>query len=178
MKLLSIIDEDIVNYKKISMYVAFPFCSLKCDIDSGCDVCQNSKLTKETAINVSGDDIVKRYLDNKLTHAIVLGGLEPFDSPFDLIAFVYAVRNKYECDDDIVIYTGYTEEELEGTHIYSYPSGVLQSVATDIYRQLKGYKNIIVKFGRFIPNDSPHFDEVLGVNLASSNQYAKEISQD
>ena len=33
--------------------------------------------------------------------------------------------------------------------------------------------NIIVKFGRFIP-DSPHiFDTVLGVTLASNNQYAK-----
>ena len=38
------------------------------------------------------------------------------------------------------------------------------------------YSNIIIKFGRFIPNREPHFDEVLGVNLASNNQYAKRIS--
>ena len=41
---------------------------------------------------------------------------------------------------------------------------------------LKSYKNIIIKFGRFIPNDKPHRDTILGVNLASSNQYAKKIS--
>ena len=175
MRLLNVIDEDVVNYKKISMYVAFPFCSMKCNIDSGCDVCQNSSLSELTALNTSGDELVQRYLSNPISHAIVLGGLEPFDSPFDLIAFVYAVRNKSGCDDDIVIYTGYTEEELDGTHVYSYPNGVLQSVAEDVYKQLKSYKNIIVKFGRFVPNDEPHYDEVLGVNLASNNQYAKRI---
>lgn len=38
------------------------------------------------------------------------------------------------------------------------------------------WKNIIVKFGRFIPNQHPHYDEVLGINLASDNQYAEKIS--
>ena len=38
--------------------------------------------------------------------------------------------------------------------------------------------NIIVKFGRFIPN-SPHiYDTLLGVELASNNQYAKIITGD
>ena len=37
-------------------------------------------------------------------------------------------------------------------------------------------KNIVVKFGRFLYNDKPIFDDVLGVTLASSNQYAERIS--
>jgi len=38
---------------------------------------------------------------------------------------------------------------------------------------LSRYKNVIVKFGRFIPNQEKHYDEILGVELASPNQYAK-----
>lgn len=178
MKILSIIDEDIVNYKKTSMFIAFPVCSMKCNIDCDEIVCQNSLLMDKmqtTSINIDRDELIKRYLQNPITSAIVFGGLEPFDSPFDLIAFVDELRHKYKCNDDIVIYTGYTEEELEGTAEYSYPSGVLQGVAVDIFKNLKGYENIVVKFGRFRPNNEPHYDEVLGINLASNNQYAKRI---
>ena len=34
-----IIDEDFVNYKKPSMYIAMPNCSFKCDKDCGRAVC-------------------------------------------------------------------------------------------------------------------------------------------
>ena len=61
--------------------------------------------------------------------------------------------------DDIVIYTGYKEEEIKNQLQY-----------------LRAYRNIIVKFGRFIPNQQPHYDDVLGVMLASDNQYAERIS--
>ena len=50
---------------------------------------------------------------------------------------------------------------------------------TKIYDKLtllSQYKNLIMKFGRFIPNQKPHYDEILGVNLASNNQYARRIS--
>ena len=53
----------------------------------------------------------------------------------------------------------------------------------DIYADKNGhieylsqFKNIIIKYGRFIPNHKPHNDEVLGINLASDNQYAERIS--
>ena len=42
--------------------------------------------------------------------------------------------------------------------------------------KLKAFPNIIVKFGRYIPNHEKHFDEVLGIYLASDNQYAERIS--
>ena len=35
------------------------------------------------------------------------------------------------------------------------------------------YGNIIVKYGRYVPNQKPHYDELLGILLASDNQYAK-----
>ena len=38
------------------------------------------------------------------------------------------------------------------------------------------YDNIVVKFGRFRPNQDPHYDNVLGVKLASNNQYAKKYN--
>ena len=41
--------------------------------------------------------------------------------------------------------------------------------------RLSKFANVIIKFGRFIPNQKPHFDEVLGVELASPNQYAVEL---
>ncbi len=178
MRLLNVIDEDIVNYKKISMYIAFPNCSMKCNIDAGKNICQNSELLKSEVLNISGDELIKRYLGNRLSHAIVLGGLEPLDSYFDIVPFVAALRTKYDCDDDIVVYTGYTEDELEGRTIfeYEYKDNIsLQPIVMNVYSELKKYKNVIVKFGRYKEGDKPHFDEVLGVNLASSNQYAKFV---
>ena len=65
---------------------------------------------------------------------------------------------KYYCDDDIVIYTGYTEEEANNFQLF---------------KDLLELGNVVIKYGRFRPNQISHYDEVLGVNLASDNQYAK-----
>lgn len=157
MLIKSIIDEDFVNYKKASMYIAFPFCSFKCEKECGIKCCQNSPLALAKNIDVSFESLVKRYLENPITHAIVLAGLEPLDSFDDVLELVKLFREK--TDDDIVIYTGYNENEIL-KHIYI----------------LSDYKNIIIKFGRYKPNDISRFDKVLGVRLASSNQYAKLIS--
>ena len=162
MKIKGLIDEDIVNYKKCSMFVAFPYCSFKC----GKDLCQNSELALAPIIEIKPEEICERYVNNPLTSALVFGGLEPFDSPFELMGLIDMIRHKYECADDIVIYTGYTEKEF-------YSSSQLFIV----YQNISKYNNIIIKFGRYVPNQKSHFDEVLGVNLASSNQYAKKISR-
>ena len=173
MKIKGIIDEDFVNYKKPSMYIAFPTCSFKCDKYNQCEVCQNSSLAEEHDIEISKEAIIERYLSNPITKAFVLSGLEPFDSILDLLAFVNAVRIDYNCHDDIVIYTGYTEEELASGQY----DGGTPSLLADYYTYLCSmYDHIIIKFGRFIMDDQPHYDEVLGVSLASHNQYAKEVS--
>lgn len=156
MKLKGINDYDICNYKKPAMFLIFPYCSFKCDKECGVNVCQNSALAREPIIEIRVADIIHRYLDNPLTHAVVCGGLEPFDSAQDLTLFITYFR--MHSKDPIIIYTGYKEEEL-----------------TEQIKFLQNFDNIIVKFGRFIPN-SPHiYDAILGVELASDNQYAKHI---
>ena len=151
-----VIDEDFVNYKVPSMSVVFPYCTFKCDKECGMSVCQNSSLAKADVIDVSIDALVKRYLRNPITKAIVLNGLEPFDSFEDVFKFIERIREFRK--DDIVIYTGYNENEV-----------------ADYVNRLKNFGNIIIKFGRFVPNNQSHFDDVLGVYLASDNQYAKKI---
>ena len=80
-----------------------------------------------------------------------------FDDIDELMAFICEFRNR--CNDDIVIYTGYYEDEIR-----SY----INKLKTD-------FKNIVVKFGRYIPDQQPHYDEVLGVYLASDNQKGVHI---
>lgn len=156
MILRGLVDYDICNYRRPSMFLIFPTCSFKCDKECGKPICQNSALAHEPQIEIETLKVIQQYLANPLTHAVVCGGLEPFDSKDDLYQFITLFRGFSK--DPIIIYTGYTEEELENE-----------------FSLLKKFGNIIVKFGRFIP-DSPHiFDTVLGVELASNNQYAKEL---
>lgn len=158
MILKGIIDTDTINYKKISMVLEFPFCDFKCDKECGQQVCQNCTLATAPSINVSPKYIVNKYINNPLTEAVCMQGLEPFDSWESLVTIIGYIRTMSQ--DDIVIYTGYNKEEI-----------------TDKVEKLQmHYKNIIIKFGRYIPGQKPHYDEVLGVKLASDNQYAERIS--
>ena len=158
MNLKGLIDTDLVNYKKPSMTLIFPICkNFKCDRECGKQVCQNSALASAPDINVDIKKIINQYLHNPMTEAIICQGLEPFDSMSDLCSFISIFRSV--SDDDIVIYTGYNEWEID--------------YEIDI---LRIFPNIIVKFGRYIPNQNSHYDEILGVNLASDNQYAERIS--
>ena len=151
-------DEDFINYKKPSMIVAFPSCTFKCEQECGQKLCQNSNLANSPDIEISPTAIVDRYLKNPITKAIVFAGLEPMDSWEDLVALVKEFRK--HTVDDIVIYTGYRIDEI----------------CAKTYYLGNMFNNIVVKFGRFVPNNAPHFDSILGVNLASPNQYAVRIS--
>ena len=150
-------DEDFTSYKKPSMVIGFPSCTFKCEGECGQKMCQNSALATAPDIYIDRRDIVNRYLTNPITKAVIMAGLEPFDSWENLSDLIIEFRQ--HTDDDIVIYTGYKKEEI--------------SYAAD---WLHLFPNIIVKFGRFIPNQQPHYDEVLGVKLASDNQYAERVS--
>ena len=154
-----IIDEDFVNYKKPSMFIAFPSCTWKCEKECGKRVCQNSALATAPNIEVLPDEIAVRYVDNSLTKAIVIAGLEPLDNYEELVELIHIIRIKHKCDDDIVVYTGYNRAEIE------------QKLSI-----IKKFKNIIIKFGRYIPDQNSHYDDTLGVTLASDNQYAERIS--
>ena len=160
MKLKGIIEEDFVQYKKPSMFLIFPKCSFKCDKECGRPICQNGALANSEEIEIDiKQDIIWKYMDNPITEAIVCGGLEPFDSWEDLKCLIMNLR--YYTPDDIVIYTGYREYEVSREKI----------------DWLDLYGNIIIKFGRFIPNQPSRYDEILGVNLASNNQYAKRLKE-
>ena len=159
-KLKGIIDEDFINYKEPCMTLEFPKCEcFKCDILNGKQVCQNSTLATKPDIEISVDDIIQRYLNNPITKSICCQGLEPFDTFEDLCQLIRKLRRDYKCNDTIIIYTGYTEHTLEAEIIH-----------------LMCWSNIIVKFGPFLLNRPSRYDELLGVTLASDNQYAEKIS--
>ena len=157
MKLKGLIDEDFVNYREPSMFISTYKCSFKCDKECGQAVCQNLPLVSQPTIEVDNKELITRYLNNDITRAVVIGGLEPLDDADDLWDFIRDFRT--ECDDYIVIYTGYTEDEIK-------------RFVDDVRFH---FTRIIIKFGRYIPNQQPHYDEVLGVKLASDNQKGVRI---
>ena len=152
-------DEDFVNYKKASMFIATCFCDWKCCKEQGLDIsiCQNSQISKQKNIDIPIYEIYDRYINNDITSSIVIGGLEPMLQFNDILETIKFFRNK-ECLDDFVIYTGYYSNEIKKN-----------------IEILKQFSNIIIKYGRFIPNQEKHYDDVLGIYLASNNQYAERI---
>ena len=174
MVIKGIVDEDFVNYKKPSMFIAFPSCSFKCCKEGNfpIEVCQNCELTKKKNIEISAEQIIERFVKNPITSAIVIGGMEPFDSFSDLLNLIGTLRQHTDCD--CVIYSGYTKEELENGWVYQENRN--SNTRQMAYDWLKTFPNIIVKFGRYKNGDTPHYDPILGVQLASNNQYAEVIS--
>ena len=160
MKLIDIIETDFVNYKVPCMTVMFPYCSFKCNKECNKQVCHNTLLQDSELVELDIDEIVQDYyLPNIVTEAIVMQGLEPFDSFNDLKELVKEFSEW--CNDDIVIYTGYKEEEIK-----------------DEVKQLCDVvvgNDLIIKFGRFIPNIDARYDSTLGIILRSDNQYAKVV---
>lgn len=160
MRVKAIVDEWFQDYKKPSMFIATCFCDFKCchDANIPISVCQNHTLFEKQIIDVPAEDIIRRYTSNNLTQAVVIGGLEPMLQFNELMEFIVAFRSK-GIDDDIVVYTGYREDEV-----------VKEIVAMSFY------PNIVVKFGRYIPDRKQHYDSILGVSLANDEQFAKRIS--
>ena len=156
MKVIDILQTDFVNYKKPCMTIMMPYCTFKCDKECGKQVCQNSDLASAPRIEIDVKKIIDLYLNNPISEAIVFQGLEPFDSFYQVLDFIKKFRNK--TNDDIVIYTGYNKDEIKWYLTF-----------------LKDFDNIIIKYGRFIPNQEKHFDKTLGVYLSSDNQYAERL---
>ena len=161
MRVKTVVDEDFTNYKKPAMFIGTISCGGKCCTEAGIplSVCQNDGWRSCAPVALSDREICMRYLSNPLTSAIVIGGLEPFEQAKEVHKLIWTLRNAFSCNDDVVIYTGYYPEEV---------SEPLQSLSV--------FENIFVKFGRYIPNRPHRFDPVLGVELASDNQYALKLS--
>ena len=160
MLLKTIIDEDFSNYKLPVMQLATCYCDWKCPKEANLpiSICQNEPIVRMPNINVSAEEIYLRYINNPITKGILFAGLEPmlqFEEMFNVIKYF----REHKCDDVVIIFTGYYHHEIE-----------------EKIMDLEQFGNIIIKFGRFIPNLKAHYDDILGVNLISDNQYAERIS--
>lgn len=160
MKLKDIVAEDFINYKLPSMFLITPNCDFKCCIEAGMNIniCQNSRLAKIPTKEYSNEFIYYLYHSNDITKAVVIGGLEPLYNTEEVISLIKYFRDMGD-DCDFVIYTGYNKDEIP-----------------DTIKCLAMFMNVVIKYGRFIPNSKSRYDETLGVVLASDNQYAERIS--
>ena len=152
--------DDFVQYKKPCVVVCFPNCTWKCCTEAGIptSVCQNQEMCGLKDIDITPEDVYNLYKESLFAESICCSGLEPMLQFDDVLSLLKYFR-EHDCDADFVIYTGYYRNEIE-----------------DKIEQLAKYRNVIVKFGRYVPNQEKHYDEVLGVWLASDNQYAERIS--
>jgi hypothetical protein len=163
MRIKAMVAENFGDYKFPSMFLASCWCDGKCAKDGNFpfEWCQNHSWIDTPILEVDDKEIIDRYLINPITKAFVFGGLEWLNNRQypELFNFLKVLRWDYDCHDTVVIFTGYTEDEC-----------------VDIVQELQEvFDNIIIKFGRYVPGEVPHRDYVLGVDLASSNQYAKRI---
>ena len=161
MKLRGVVSEDFSNYSKPSLFLISTTCDWKCCAEHGLDasVCQNASLVSQPIVDYSNSEIYNAFADNDITKAVVVGGLEPFIQFQELLDLIAEFRFRHNEECDFVIYTGYYQNEIQDS--------------IDI---LSCIENIVIKFGRYIPNSEPKYDEVLGVTLASDNQFARRIS--
>lgn len=156
-----IVYDDLVNYKEPSTFIGCCYCDWKCCKEQNIDIsiCQNNDLHNSPNHQVNIDTVIEQHIQDNLSKAIVFGGLEPMLQFEEIYNFIFRLRNKYKCNDPVIIYTGYCPEEL------SYQLS-----------RMKILSNIVVKFGRFIPDRPKRYDDILGVTLISDNQYAERIS--
>lgn len=160
MSVKEIVDENFQDYKKASMFVCAKSCDFKCltELNKNINICQNMRVSKMPDFDIKISDIFDRYVSNIITRSIVIGGLEPMLQINEVLSLINYFR-KNNCPDDFVIYTGYYKHEIKKS-----------------IQKLQNFENIIVKFGRFIPDSVPRYDNILGVILSSENQYAEKIS--
>lgn len=153
-------DENFTNYKVPAMLIGMPSCTFKCCTEQGLslETCQNCSLYQAAPIDISVEKLIERYENNLISQAVVFGGMEPLDTWEDLSEFITKFRER--SSDPIVIYTGYTESELTLDQVKCFVDN-----------------GIIVKFGRFVPGQKSHYDSILGINLISDNQYARDYRE-
>lgn len=155
-----ILDEDFQDYKKPCMLIATSKCDWKCCKEAGIPitVCQNEPLAQQETVEMPILELFHRYMGNPISKAIMFGGLEPMLQFNEILSVIDTFRSG-GCTDEFVIFTGYNPDEV--------PKEI---------KLLKQRENIIVKFGRYVPNSKSRYDDILGVTLASENQYAEKIS--
>lgn len=159
-EIFDIIDNDFINYSEATFNIlAGISCTFKCCPDNP-TICHNNPLCKKEKIKCDIFKIIDRFNSQNICKTITFQGLECLDNLKQILWFIYHFRKTN--NNTIIIWTGYTKDECEDL-IY-------------LIKEKMKWENIIIKFGRYVPNQQPHYDEVLGVNLASDNQYAERIS--
>lgn len=152
--------EDFCNYKEPSMFLITCYCDFKCCDEAGCDhtMCQNGGVAQLITREYPYEAIYNAYGNNPITKAVVVGGMEPILQIDELVGLIKYFRGNGD-NSPFIIYTGYNKDEIQ--------------LQLDM---LKSCGNIIMKYGRYIPYGDEKFDELLGVKLASSNQYAEVLA--
>ena len=161
MRLKTLEDENFTNFKDVTMTIGTISCNGKCCIEADIPicVCLNDSWRAAPVMDIPNVTLCNRYLSNPMTKGIVFAGLEPFEQYEEVKGFINTLRNEMRCNDPVIIYTGYYKDEIQKQ-----------------VEELSQFENIIIKFGRYIPNMESRYDEVLGVTLASNNQYAERIA--
>lgn len=159
MRVKAVVNERFQDYRKPSLFIATAMCDWKCCTEAGRKpaMCQNSPIARLPTIYISEQEIFQRYITDPITQAVVIGGLEPLLQKDEVLSLIQYFR-EHQCPDDIVIYTGYYRHEV-----------------LPFIDEVAQFDGIVMKFGRFIPYKSKRYDAVLGVELASDNQYAERI---
>ena len=162
MKILKLVDERLSDYRLPTLMIVAVSCDWKCAKDAHFPeaLCQNHQWKDVEPIDATPQEIYEAFVRNPITQGLLFGGLEPFRQFEEMLDVIRYFRSQ-NSTAPIVIYTGYREDEIK-----------------DEVLILSGFPNIIVKFGRYVPRQAAHLDPVLGVKLASDNQYAKLISKE
>lgn len=153
-------ENDFINNRQPTFNIGAGIsCTFKC-CKCNPEICQNSPLATAPSIHTSIDKLIERYLHQSIAKSVTIQGLEPLDNLKQILWFIFKFR---KCSEDpIYLWTGYTAEECKDL--------------IHLIKEKCKWQNIIIKFGRYIPNQQPHYDPVLGIYLASDNQYAEKIS--
>ena len=77
--LKGVVMEDFVNYAKPSLFLITCKCDWKCchEANIPITVCQNEPVVRQATKEFLISSIYKAYIDNEITKAVVIGGLEP-----------------------------------------------------------------------------------------------------
>lgn len=163
MRVRKLLTERFQDYKVPCMYLAACFCDWKCCPDRPY-ICQNNPVAKLPIQDIPDDEILDAYLADPITSAIVIAGLEPLLQVREVVSLIRRAVER-GIATTFVIYTGYTAAEAKVIGFFDELSAT-------------GFGNgveVIMKYGRYIPDQKPHFDDVLGVELASDNQYGERV---
>ena len=139
--------------------IATAFCDWKCELEGTLTkcACQNSHLARLPNYDLTYADIIDIYSKYDTVSALIFAGLEPLLQLTDVLGLIEVFREDFS--DPVIIYTGYNKDEI-----------------FEALESLSEYSDIYMKFGRYIAGHKPHRDPLVGVELASDNQYFEKLS--